>query len=135
MTRFSSAETCFFRSSTTSGSEREKRQKVSGEPNARRAKLLKRAEAWRWSSPWARRNGGPALQRWLRPCPVDRPRNWLANVNRLVDHEALQRVPQSVIRGAPLGDERWKGRVAIRLGLHITLGPRGRPRKDTKESS
>ena len=105
------------------------------EANARRAKLVKRAEAWRWGSLWVRRNGKSALRRWLRPWPIDRPRNWLADVNRLMDDEALQRVRQSVIRGVPLGDGRWKGRIASRLGLQMTLRPRGRPRNDTQKSS
>ena len=105
------------------------------EANARRAKLVKRAEAWRWGSLRVRRNGKSALQRWLRPWPVDRPRNWLADVNRVMDDEALQRVRKSLTRGVPLGDEPWKARVARRLGLDITIRPRGRPRKDTQKSS
>ena len=105
------------------------------EANARRAKLVKRAEAWPWSSLWVRRRGKSALRRWLRPWPVDRPRNWLAEVNRLMDEEALQCVRLSVTRGLPLGDETWKARVASRLGLAITLRPRGRPRKDAQKSS
>ena len=105
------------------------------EANARRAKLVKRAETWPWSSLWVRRRGKSALKPWLRPWPVDRPRNWLAQVNRLMDEEALQCVRQSVTRGLPLGDETWKARVASRLGLAITLRPRGRPRKDAQKSS
>ncbi len=105
------------------------------EANAREAKLVMRAEAWRWGSLWVRRNGGSVLKRWLQSWPVDRPRNWLAVVNRLMDDEALRPVRQSVSRGVPLGDEPWKARVANRLGLDITLRPRGRPRKDTQKSS
>lgn len=100
------------------------------EANARRAKLVKRAEAWRWSSLWVRRNRQSDLTRWLRPWPVDRPRNWLAAVNRPIEGEALQGVRQSLNRGAPLGRTPWNTRIARRLGLDITLRPRGRPRKD-----
>lgn len=105
------------------------------EANARRAKLVKRAETWPWCSLWVRRSGKSALRPWLRPWPVDRPRNWLAQVNRLMDEEALQCVRLSVSRGLPLGDETWKARVANRLGLDVTLRPRGRPRKDAQKSS
>ena len=100
------------------------------EANARRAKLVKRAEAWRWSSLWVRRNRQSALTRWLRPWPVDRPRNWLAAVNRPIEKEALQGVRQSLTRGVPMGDMPWNTRIARRLGLDITLRARGRPRKD-----
>ena len=105
------------------------------EANARRAKLVKRAEEWHWGSLWARRSGGSALKRWLRPWPVDRPRNWLAEVNRPMDEDGLRSVRQSVTKGVPLGDETWKDRVAKRLGLDITLRPRGRPRKSPENSS
>ncbi len=105
------------------------------EANARRANLVKRAEAWRWGSLWVRRNANSPLRPWLRPWPVGRPRNWLADVNRVMDEEAQERVRQSIIRGIPLGNDRWKARVATRLGLDITLRPRGRPRKETQNSS
>ncbi len=105
------------------------------EANARRAKLVKRAEAWPWCSLWVRRRGKSALRRWLQPWPVDRPRNWLAGVNRLMDEEALQCVQQSVTRGVPLGHQTWRARIAGRLGLDTTLRPRGRPRRDAQKSS
>ncbi len=105
------------------------------EANARRAKLVKRAEDWRWGSLCVRRGGKSMLRRWLRQWPVDRPRNWLSEVNRPLDDEGLQPIRQSLTRGMPLGDERWTARIASHLGLNITLRPRGRPRKDAQKSS
>ena len=105
------------------------------EANALRAQLVKRAELWRWNSLWVRRNQRSELARWLRPWPVDRPRNWLAAVNRPIDEEASQQVRQALVRGVPLGDTRWSIRVASRLGLDTTLRPRGRPRKHRQNSS
>ncbi len=104
------------------------------EANARRAKLVKRAEAWRWSSLWARSNRKATLHGWLRPWPVDRPRSWLSDVNEIIDEQALRAVRQSVVRGVPLGADSWKSRVARRLSLDITLRPRGRPRRTEKSS-
>jgi len=75
------------------------------------------------------------LKRWLQPWPVDRPRNWLAEVNEPMDEDGLQFARGSVTKGVPLGDQTWKVRIAKRLGLHITLRPRGRPRKDAQNSS
>ncbi len=66
---------------------------------------------------------------------MGRPQNWLATVNRLMGEEVLQDVRQSITRGVPLGNKAWKTRVANRLGLDITLRPRGRPPKSTKKSS
>ena len=102
------------------------------EANAKRANLVKRAEQWRWASLWTRRRGGSELKRWAQRWPVSRPRNWLAEVNGSIDEESLAAVRRSVTRGVPLGAESWRARIAQRLGLDITLRPRGRPRKDTE---
>ena len=105
------------------------------EANARRAKLVKQAELWRWSSLWVRRNRQSVLARWLCPWPVDRPRNWLADVNRPIYEDPSQQVRQALILGVPLGKTRWNTHVAGRLGLDLTLRPRGRPRKHLENSS
>jgi putative transposase len=113
------------------------------EANALRARLVKRAENWRWGSLWARDTAGrrPAqdatknLADHLAPWPVDRPRNWKALVNRPMADDVLNTVRQSATRGIPLGNDRWKTRIAQRLGLTLTLRPRGRPRKHPENSS
>ena len=66
-------------------------------------------------------SGESALKRWLRAWPVDRPRNWLAEVNRPMHEDGLRSVRQSVTRGVPLGGETWKDRIAKHLGLDISL--------------
>ena len=105
------------------------------EANALRATLVRRAENWRWSSLWSRENAKGTLHGRLRDWPVDRPRNWLADVNRELAEQAMEAVRRSVLRGVPLGDGAWQKRMARRLGLAITLRPRGRPRKESKNSS
>ncbi len=105
------------------------------EANARRAQLVKRAEAWRWCSLWCRKNGKGALLNRLKAWPVDRPRNWLGAVNEEMREEAIREVRRSVTRGVPYGGEGWQRRVVGRLELELTLRPRGRPRRVPKKSS
>jgi len=105
------------------------------EANAVRARLVKRAENWRWSSLWTRVNRGSPMQPCLSDWPVDQPRNWLAEVTRPILEEPLGKVRRSAVRGTPLGEDRWKARIAAQLGLRITLRPRGRPRKAPQKSS
>ena len=105
------------------------------EANALRARLVRRAENWRWGSLWSRENEKGALHDRLRDWPVDRPRNWLAEVNRALSKEAMASVRRSVARGVPLGGKVWQMRMARRLGLDITMRPRGRPRKEPNNSS
>jgi REP-associated tyrosine transposase len=97
------------------------------ERNPLRAKLVRTAEAWPWSSlSW--RSGGkrPEL---LSDWPVACPRNWLARVNAVESEPDLAALHRSISRGAPFGNQRWSQRVAARLGLESSLRPRGRPKK------
>jgi putative transposase len=97
------------------------------EGNARRAKLVDRAEDWPWGSlaAPAAPDGRPLVSVW----PVPRPRHWLARVNEPLPAERLAAVRTALARGRPLGDESWVATTAARLGLGFTIRPRGRPPK------
>ncbi len=97
------------------------------ERNALRAKLVKRAEDWQWSSLW-RRLQGPKQSLWLADWPVKRPRHWVKWTNELQTEEELEVVRQCVQRGRPYGKESWVQRTTRRLNLESTLRPRGRPK-------
>ena len=99
------------------------------EANPARAKLVARAEAWRWSSLTPRRDG-PALRaaRW----PVDRPSRWTTLVNAAMDEDDVEQIRTSIARERPYGGDAWVARTARRLGLEWTLRPRGRPKGSTK---
>ena len=98
------------------------------ERNALRARLARRADAWRWSSLWRREQGNPKLMAWLSAWPVTRPRQWAEQVNRAETAAELEALRVSVQRGRPFGDPRWQVRTAKRLGLDSSLRPRGRPK-------
>jgi putative transposase len=97
------------------------------EANALRAKLVERAEQWRWSGLWRRRRGSKDLL--LSPWPVERPRNWTTLVNAGLSSEELRGVRDCVGRGRPLGPGQWVQATAARLGLEFTLRDPGRPRR------
>lgn len=100
------------------------------ERNPLRADLVRRAEAWRWSSLSWRPNGKrPEL---LSDWPLACPRNWPATVNAVQTEAELAALRRSIVRGAPFGDERWSERIAKRLGLESSMRPRGRPKKTEK---
>ena len=94
------------------------------ERNPLRAKLVRQAQNWPWSSLSAPRAG------FLHECPVPLPRNWVARVNAPETEAELAALRCSVNRGAPFGAPTWVRRAAARLGLEASLRPRGRPRKD-----
>ena len=100
------------------------------ERNAFRAGLAKRAEDWRWSSLWRWRHPEvtedvPSLASW----PIDRPRDWLAYVNRPQTDKELDALRQAVHRGRPFGSSTWQNVTIKKLGLESTCRPRGRPKK------
>lgn len=98
------------------------------ERNALRAKLVTRAEDWRWSSVWRRNQRDAKLTTWLSDWPVERPRDWLMRVNRPQSASDLEALRMSVQRGRPFGEEAWVKRMAKRFGMESTLRPRGRPK-------
>jgi putative transposase len=102
------------------------------ERNALRANLVTRAQDWRWSSLWHREHGTGAP--WLVEWPVPVPARWAAYVDRPQTEQELNALRRSVARGAPYGDELWQRRTVLALGLESTLRPRGRPKKEQKET-
>ncbi len=101
------------------------------EQNPLRAKLVDRAEDWRWSSLGLRatktaETTGLVLSEW----PIPRPADWLTLVNETAEDQELETLRLSAQRGRPFGNERWQSWIAERLGLESTLRLRGRPRKE-----
>jgi putative transposase len=97
------------------------------EGNPLRAKLVRRAEQWRWSSLWQRcqSTGVPWLSTW----PLAIPEGWLPYVNVVERENELAALRRSVVRGAPIGDEVWQQKTAAALGLESGLRRPGRPKK------
>lgn len=96
------------------------------ERNALRAGLVERAEDWRWSSLWQRRQNSTLVS--LSDWPVPAGRNWLRYVNRPQSEAELQRLRTSMKRGSPYGESDWQEQTAAQLDLESSLRPRGRPR-------
>jgi putative transposase len=101
------------------------------ERNPLRAKLVRKAESWRWSS--LRQRQASAGSSLLAAAPVTLPANWPSLVNEPQTEAELAAVRTSIARGTPFGGPRWTHRAAQELGLEFTLRPRGRPRQTPKK--
>lgn len=101
------------------------------ERNPLRAKLVKKAQDWRWSSLWIREKGTLEQKRLLSPWPINPSRNYLKIINQPDSKEVIKEIRESVNRGRPYGRESWIEKMAKTLGLKSTLRQRGRPRKST----
>ena len=100
------------------------------ERNALRARLVKRAAQWRWSSVWRRESGDAGSRALLSRWPLPLPADWLDILHRPQSEEELRAVREALRRGCPFGGQRWQKNTAVRLGLEFTLRPRGRPKKE-----
>ena len=64
------------------------------------------------------------LSEWPVPCP----RQWRQPVNQAQTDAEVAALRRSVNRGAPFGQPDWTKRIVKRLGLEVTIRPRGRPK-------
>ena len=101
------------------------------ERNPLRARLVRRAENWQWSS--LHDIATRRRPEWLIDGPIDRSRGWTERVNRAETAEELTAIRTSIRRGTPFGASAWVHRIAGRLGLESSLNPRGRPRKEPEK--
>jgi putative transposase len=100
------------------------------ERNALRAKLVGRAEDWRWSSAYGMSRRDANLDGFLSPWPMERPQNWIDWVNEADNGSELDDLRSSAQRGRPFGGEAWMIDIAKQLGLEATMHGRGRPKRN-----
>jgi len=105
------------------------------ERNALRARLVKRAEDWRWSGLWIRRQVDGNRRRMLSDWPVHEPHPWLQMVNAPQSQKEVAAVRESVRSSRPFGADRWIERTASGLGLTLTRRRRGRPPQSRSSAS
>jgi putative transposase len=97
------------------------------ERNALAAKLVKKAEKYRWGSlhNWFGGQSEIELSKW----PIRRLPKWAARVNQALTADELEAFERSEARGTPFGGEAWVKKTVKKHGLESTTRPRGRPRK------
>jgi putative transposase len=95
------------------------------ERNPVRARLVKRAEDWRWSSAAPTREDQPVLT----PGPVQHQADWLAYVNAPQTEAEVEQLRECIRRRRPYGSALWTRKTAGKMGLQASLCPRGRPPK------
>jgi len=100
------------------------------ERNPLRAKLVRKAENWKWSSLWRREHGTLKDQKLLSKWPIEIPKDYLQFIHEPQTASELEDVRHSVIKSKPLGDVEWVEKISTKLGLEQTLHAPGRPKKN-----
>jgi putative transposase len=93
------------------------------ERNALTARLVARAEDWRWCSLWRHCNSCDDLP--LTPWPILRPPEWIAFVNEPQRQRELDAIRTAIARQYPIGDPEWAAATAAGIGR--SPHRRGRP--------
>ncbi len=99
------------------------------EQNPLRARLVKKAEDWQWSSLYRRLRSNKQDQKLLAPLPTDLPTNYLESVNQVLDDAILDSIRHSIGKGTPYGSSAWVDRMVTEYNLGSTVRGIGRPRK------
>ena len=98
------------------------------EQNPLRAKLVTRAEVWKWSSLYRRRRGNKEDAQLLAILPTTLPSNYLQSVNTLLPKHIQEKIHFALEKGAPFGSDAWMlGMIETHHMTH-TQRPPGRPR-------
>ena len=99
------------------------------ERNPLRARMVRKAEQWRWSSLWRREKGSEQQKKLLSPWPEDMPEGYLDYVNMREPGEELKEIRYSVNRGKPYGGDSWVKRMIKKFDLESTVRNPWRPKK------
>jgi putative transposase len=99
------------------------------ERNPLRAKLIEKAEDYRWSSLHTRVFGTAEEKAVLAPWPIEMPANYLQFVNTPQTAAEEQAMRTSIVRSRPYGSPAWQEKTAKRLGLLSCFRPPGRPKR------
>jgi REP-associated tyrosine transposase len=98
------------------------------ERNPLRAALVERAECWRWSS--LHFYNEPST--WLAEWPIERPADWLSQVNTPQTEAELDAFRTAMRQGVPFGSAAWTATMMSALAAK-PLRKRGRPQKSIEK--
>ena len=99
------------------------------ERNPLRAKLVSRAEDWKFGSLYRWNQSSEPIPQIVSPWPIPRLPNWNARVNAALTAQELKAMRTCIDRGRPFGDDRWVEDTVAKYNLQSTIRPLGRPKK------
>ena len=99
------------------------------ERNPVRAKLVTKAEDWKWGSSWIRIHGNKEQKKLLSDTPAPLPKNYEAWVNTEDSPGDLESMRASTNKGTPFGRKTWIEQMVESYNLGATMRDPGRPTK------
>ncbi|MCK5655834.1 MAG: transposase [Candidatus Aureabacteria bacterium] len=99
------------------------------ENNPVRAKLVRKAENWQWSSAKAHLNKGTGSISLADIKEYMEVNNWREYLSEKEDKTLVEKIRSGTLSGKPLGDSSFIQQLEKVLGKKLRTSPRGRPRK------
>ena len=99
------------------------------ERNPLRAKLVKKAENWRFSSLSRRLSRGERKKELLSEWPIPEPKDYLLFVNTPQTKEEEENIRVSVVRGKPFGSDAWAVKMIEEFALEAATRDPWRPKR------
>jgi putative transposase len=99
------------------------------EQNPLRAKLVTRAEHWKWGSLVKRLRGNKEDKKLLAKLPTTLPANYLVSVNTILKNDDLEEIRHSIKKNAPFGSTLWIEEMVSAHDMLSTQRDGGRPKK------
>jgi putative transposase len=99
------------------------------ERNAKRAKLVKEAQNWKWGSAWRRIYGTLNQKKVLSAWPISVPVDYIKYLNESQKEEEIDIIRRSIIKNIPFGKDAWRDSVVEKFKLEQTLREAGRPKR------
>ncbi len=104
------------------------------ERNPLRARLVRRARNWRWSSARAHLEGEDDGITHAAPL-LERAPDWSSLLEDELDEATLQTIRRHVRTGHPLGSDKFYKKLERRLGRSVRPRPPGRPKRSPERAS
>jgi len=99
------------------------------EQNSLRAKLVQKAEDWRWGSAWKRCESRDI--NFLSDCPINLPSNYKSWLNHVDKGDDFEEIRFSVEKSRPFGTMEWTSKMVEKFNLVSTTRKGGRPKNGT----
>jgi putative transposase len=99
------------------------------ERNAKRSRLVEKAEGWPWSSLYARLRGDEKqlLSRW----PAAEPKDYVPWLNHPQPKGEIENIRYAIKPSRPYGSQPWASKAVAQFGLENTIRKPWRPKKGT----
>ncbi|MGM5483151.1 MAG: transposase [Nanobdellota archaeon] len=99
------------------------------ERNPLRARLVRSAENWKYSSLYRRLKGTSKQKKILTDPEIALPKNYRKFIQQPITEDEMNAIRRSINKNTPYGTDAWRDKMVVQFKLQATLRHKGRPKK------